>query len=361
MTAHSPRRPGWPVRIAVAAAALLVGQAAQAQPAGTPAPQHLRIVGGLAGVNQFTRHEEPFWAHDLKKLSNGRASAEIVPFDRAGIRGQDMLRLMTLGVVPFGTALLGLSVAEMPIVAAPELAGLSPDMATLRRTVSAFRPHLEKTLRERHGIEVLAIYTYPAQVVYCTKPFNGLAGLAGRRVRVSGPSQSDMVQALGGQPVPTPFADIMTHMRSGNLDCAITGTMSGNTIGLHEVTSHLHTMAVTWGLAMFGANAAAWQALPADLQALLRRELRTLEQSIWDESDRETGQGVACNTGQAACTAGKRGRMVEVKASPEDERRRQTLLAETVLPRWLQRCGPDCAEVWNRTIGPVVSIPAKAP
>jgi hypothetical protein len=30
-----------------------------------------------------------------------------------------------------------------------------------------------------------------------------------------------------------------------------------------------------------------------------------------------------------------------------------------VLPRWIQRCGPPCAEVWNQTIGPAVGIDAK--
>src|SRR3982074_2039809 len=62
-------------------------------------PQHLRIVGGLAGVNQYTRYEEPFWTRELTRLSGGRATAEIVSFDRAGIRGQEMLRLVQLGVV----------------------------------------------------------------------------------------------------------------------------------------------------------------------------------------------------------------------------------------------------------------------
>ena len=60
------------------------------------APQHLRIVGGLAALNQYTRHEEPFWSRELARLSDGRATAEIVPFDRAGIRAQEMLRLVQL-------------------------------------------------------------------------------------------------------------------------------------------------------------------------------------------------------------------------------------------------------------------------
>ena len=113
---------------------------------------------------------------------------------------------------------------------------------------------------------------------------------------------------------------------------------------------------------MFGANQAAWEALPPDLRALLRRELPRLEGAIWEESERETQDGMACNRGAASCTGGRRGNMVVVPVSPQDERRRQDILATTVLPRWVQRCGIRCIQVWNQTIGPVrgiVAAPAK--
>ena len=334
-------------------------QAPQAA-ASAPTSQRLRVVGGLASVNQYTRHEAPFWTTQLPRLSGGRYSAEIVPFDRAGIRGQEMLSMVKLGTVPFGTLLLGQSSPKDLELGAPDLAGLSPDMPTLRRVVAAFRPHLQQLLRDRHGAELLALYTYPAQVLFCTQPIQGLASIKGRRVRTSTPSQSDWIEALGGQPISTPFADILPNVRSGNIDCAITGTMSGNTIGLHEVTTHLHTMAVSWGLSVFVAHSATWQALPEDLKALIRRELPQVEASVWDESSRETDEGVACNVGAPACQSGRRGRMVAVTASADDERRRREILATTVLPRWLQRCGPGCAELWNRTLAPATGVEARA-
>ena len=328
-----------------------------AAPAGAE-PQRLRIVGGLAGVSQYTRQEEPFWTRELPRLTGGRVTAEIVPYDRAGIRGPEMLRLMQLGVVPFGTALLNLSATAEPVFGAPDLAGLKPDIASVRRNVAAFRPFLEKTLRER-GIELLAIYAYPAQVVFCNKPFASLADLHRRRVRTSSPPQADLVEALGAVPVQTSFGDIMPHMRSGNIECAITGTMSGNAIGLHEVTTHVHSMAINWGLSMFAANAAAWNALAPDVRRRLQEELPRLEQAIWAEAERETGDGIACNTGHASCTDGKRGRMVEVRSTATDDARRRAIFASTVLSRWVHRCGAACADVWNRTIGPVVGLEAK--
>ncbi|MDH5537890.1 MAG: TRAP transporter substrate-binding protein [Rhizobacter sp.] len=340
-------------------AIVTVGGATQAQQQNDP-PERLRIVGGLGKLHQYTRHELPFWTRDLPRLSGGRASAEIVPFDQAGLSGNEMLRLIQIGAVPFGTALLPLVAVQDPELGAPDLAGLNPDMATLRKHFAAFRPYLEQRLRERWGIEALAVYVYPAQVTFCNKPFSGLADLAGRRIRSSNPAQSDLVEALGAVPVQTSFADIVPKLRSGDIACAITGTMSGNTIGLHEVTTHVHTMAANWGLAVFGANTAAWNALSPELRRVLRLELPRLEQAIWDDADRETGEGLECNRGGTACVNGNKGRMQVVNETPSDVRRWRDIVVSTVLPRWVQRCGPQCAVVWNNTLGPVTGIEANS-
>lgn len=329
---------------------------AVAQPASSPAPYKLRVVGGLAALTQFTRWEEPFWSKELLRLSGGRYSADIVPFDRAGVPGVEMLRLLQLGVVPFGTTLMSSLYAQYPQYTAPDLAGLNPDMASLRLSLSAFRPYLEKTLREQHGVEVLAVYTYPAQVLFCKKPLSGLADLAGRRIRVSSVGQADFVGALGAQPVSTPFNEMVASLQSGNVECAITGTMSGNTMGLHTMTSYLYAMPLTWGLAIFGANRTAWEALPPDLRSLLRGELPKLEASIWDESERDTADGLACNSGAAGCKAGRKGAMSIVPVSTQDERRRQEIFKTTVLAQWIKRCGARCGDTWNQTVGPVRQI-----
>ncbi|MES2949457.1 MAG: TRAP transporter substrate-binding protein [Pseudomonadota bacterium] len=323
-------------------------------------PYKLRVVGGLAGVSQFTRWEEPFWTQELLRLSGGKFSADIVAFDRAGVPGAEMLRLLQLGVVPFGTTLMSSLSAQYLQYTAPDLAGLNPDIASLKASVAAFRPYLEKTLREQHGVEVLAIYTYPAQVVFCKKPLSALGDLAGRRVRVSSVGQADFVGALGAVPVTTAFADVVASLNNGNVECAITGSMSGNTLGLQTMTSHLYTMPMNWGLAIFGANRAAWDALPPDFRALLRRELPRLEASIWTEAARETAEGFACNSGTSACKAGQKGTMVLVPVTAQDERKRQDIFTAAVLSRWVKRCGARCSEIWNQTIGPArnIAIPA---
>ena len=347
----SVRRAPW-AALALAWGLQSVGLAAE------PPQYQFRVVGGLAGVSQYTQWEEPFWSRELPRMSGGRFKADIVPFDRAGVPRDDMLRLLQLGVVPFGTVLMGSMTANYPQYTAPDLAGLNPDSSSLKLSVAAFRPFLEKSLREQHGVQLLALYVYPAQVVFCKKPFAALADLSGRRVRVSSAAQADFVGALGATPVHTAFAQIVSSVQAGSIDCAITGTLSGNGLGLRAVTSHMHAMPLNWGVALFAANLSAWEALPADLRTLLRKELPPLEAAIWEESERDTAQGIACNTGQSACTKGVKGNMVLVPISAQDERKRQDIFVSTVLPRWLQRCGPRCAEIWNQTIGLARGLPA---
>ena len=46
----------------------------------------LSIIGGLGGVTQFTKIEQPFWQMEISRLSNGRVNATIRPIDEGGFR-----------------------------------------------------------------------------------------------------------------------------------------------------------------------------------------------------------------------------------------------------------------------------------
>jgi TRAP-type C4-dicarboxylate transport system substrate-binding protein len=322
--------------------------------------QKLRIVGGLAGLKQFVDYEEPFWTRTLTERSGGRFSADIVPFDRAGVPAQDMLRLMQIGVIPFGTAQVSRAAVQDAVFGAVDLAGLNPDMASLRKSVAAFRPFLENTLRQRYGVELLSIYVYPAQMIFCAKPFQSLSDLKGRRIRVSGSSAADFIDAIGGIPVVTSMVEVLPNIGSGNVACAITGSMTGNTLGLDKVTTHLYAMPVTWGVSLFGANANSWAALDPALRVLLREELPKLEARIWSANASETADGIACNIGSGACQGGRKGKMTLVPVAQKDEELRAHILLSNTLPRWLRRCGPACADIWNQTLGPVYNIAVPA-
>jgi len=319
-------------------------------------PIHLEVVGGLAQVSQYAKLEEPFWVRDVPQFTQGRVQVEIHPFDQSGLAGEEMLQLMRLGVVPFGTALLAEVAGDEPELNAVDLPLLNPDMASLRNTVSLYRTHLHQILQRKYGIELLSVYAYPAQVLYCTHRFATLKDLAGRRVRTSSVGQSEMISALGAIPIVTPFSDTVTAIKNNVVDCAITGTMSGNQIGLPNVTSYIYPMAISWGLSFFGANAAVWDQLPPDIRNALKSGIRKLELSVWDAADRETVSGLACDIGSSECVVGRVFHMNLVQIKAEDVVERGLLLTKSVLPRWIQRCGDDCVAAWNDTLGTALGI-----
>src|SRR4029077_7835066 len=110
--------------------------------------------------------------------------------------------------------------SEDPEAAAFDLAGLNPDIPTLRRSIDAYLPTLRDVYRTRYGLELLAIWSYPAQVVFCNRPISGLADLKGVKVRVASAMHSDFVQGLGGTGVTMPFDELMDALKKRVADCA---------------------------------------------------------------------------------------------------------------------------------------------
>ncbi|MBL6082784.1 TRAP transporter substrate-binding protein [Belnapia sp. T18] len=345
---------------AMMVAALGVTLAAWPAWAEEPTTIHLRIAGGLGGVTQYERYEAPFWISEVPRLTGGRVKAEIAPFDRSGIRGPDMLGFLRLGVVQFGNVSLAVAAGEDPELGAMDLPALNPDIATLSQSRDLLRPRLEATLRDRYNVQLLAVYTYPAQVLFCREPFAGLADLAGRRVRVSSVGQSEMIEALGAAPVVIPFARIPYAFEHHTVECAITGSLSGNALGLQAITSTMSRQAIGWGVSFFGANLSAWNGLPPEVRTQIQQGLRTLEAAIWQAAARETEEGFLCNAGSPRCTQGKPGRMVVLDDTPQDQRRRAHLLRDVMLPKWIDRCGEECVTVWNRYMAAARGITAAA-
>ena len=289
------------------------------------------------------------------------ADLRLLALDGGGVRSQEMLQLMRLGVVPFGTAILTVVAGDEPELNAIDLPLLSPNFPTLRHTIDALRQRLADVLRERYDIELLGIYMYPAQVLFCKQAFAGLNDIAGRKVRTSSVGQSELISALGGVPVRVPFAEIVPAMRDGVADCAVTGTLSGYEIGLPAVTTHAHAVAISWGISIFAANLPAWNGLPADVRAAIRSGVADLEHRIWQQAEADTARGLACNAGTLACSGSPSRHMTVVPSTAQDEELRRRLLVEVVLPRWIARCGSSCARTWNAYLAPVhaIKVPAE--
>ena len=65
-----------------------------------------KIVGSLGGVSLYDKFERPFWSKHIGERSQGRVTAEIVPFTDMGLGGSEIVRLIRVGVIDFGSTAL---------------------------------------------------------------------------------------------------------------------------------------------------------------------------------------------------------------------------------------------------------------
>jgi TRAP-type C4-dicarboxylate transport system substrate-binding protein len=321
---------------------------------------HLKVVGAWGNLSQYKNFEQPFWTKEITEKSKGAITAEITPFNEMGMKGAEIFRLMRLGVIDFGSTVLGYVAGDDARNEAIDLAGLAPDIATARKVSDAYKPVYDKFYGEKFGIKVLGIWPYPAQVIYCNGEVKGLADLKGKKVRTGNRTLAEFVEALGGTGVTMTFSEVVPALQNKVVDCAITGTLSGNSAKWYEVSTHILELPVGWSQVMFGVNQKRWNSLNPNVRNFLEKEIAGLEDRIWKGADEETQQGFDCNTGKDSCKLGTKANMTFVPISDADRTLLKKVLSETVVPKWAERCSGDCVANWNASVGKIVDIQAKS-
>ena len=80
-------------------AALLAGAVATTGFAQELPKTHLRITGGLSNLTAYQDFEKPFWTQTIPERSKGQVTAGIKGFNEMGLKGPELMRLMSQGVV----------------------------------------------------------------------------------------------------------------------------------------------------------------------------------------------------------------------------------------------------------------------
>lgn len=310
---------------------------------------------------QYTRVDQPLLRDGLQKASNGRIEVKLASWPEMNVGGPEVLRLVRSGQVDIAAVPLTTVSGDVPLLDGADLAGMNLDIAQARKVASAIVPYANAEL-ERLGIKLVATYPFSGQMLFCRKPIAQLSDIRNMKVRTFGPSSTELVKALGGQPVSMAFGEVYTALERGTVDCAITGSGSGNGVKWPEVTTHLYTLPLFWAVAGYFVNLNWWNKLaPAD-RALVEKTLQDVQEKQWALGLEATLDGVACNVGKAeGCkihTLAKKP-MTEVKPSGDVRAAIRKELEEDVLPGWLKRCGDKCSKVYAEVLAPITGMKAR--
>jgi TRAP-type C4-dicarboxylate transport system substrate-binding protein len=345
------------------AAVLLAGTLV---PGGGPQAQQIdkrefSVVGTWNFLSNWQKLEQPFWKTDLPKASGGAIKANLKSVTEVNLKGTEVLRLLKQGVFDFAAALPIYVEDGGAVIEAVDLAGVAKTYKMSRDISNAWMSEMRRVMKERHNAVILASFTFPEQDFYCKGDIKTVADLKGRKVRVQGTSQADLVRAFGAAAVTIAFGEVVPALEKGVVDCGITGTMPAYKAKWPEVTETLFRLPVGFTVGLWVANANMWNKLSPDTRAFLEKEFKALEDKSWKTIEAETEEGVACTTGQGgACSAGPPAKLKLVIPSAADLRARDKAVADAVLASWAKRCGDACAAKWNDLVGRHYGLAAKA-
>ena len=338
--------------LAAAAATLLVGSTAIAQ-------TDLRVAGNFSGNEKHVDGvERPFFG-SLSEESGIDLNVSYSPMDVLGVKADNALRLLKTGAFDIMSVQVGMASRDDAFFEGIDLAGVAPDMDTLRDVVDAYREPFDKRLQERFNAKVLTLWPFGPQTIYCNADISGPSDFEGKKVRVFTPSMATLIDELGGTSVTLQFSEVYPALQRNVADCAITAPTAGNSAKWPEVTSHFVPLAVTGSVQGHFINLDKWESFSQEEQEALMAEFQRMEDAMWDLATKTNQDAIDCNVGRDSCSNHTKYDMELVEVTDQMESRVKQIAAETIVPNWLDKCTgvkSDCKSVWQNTAGNAANI-----
>jgi len=220
---------------------------------------------------------------------------------------------------------------------------------------------IDRQMQKNWNAKLLAFGGNPPQVFWCRGVIGGLNDFKGKKVRVFNNTMRDFLSGVGATAVSMAFAEVVPALSSGVVDCAVTGSLSGNTAGWPEVARSLYPMSLGWSINVVATNLDRWNRLDKRVQSFMLTQMKAYENKMWETLKKATGEADNCNTSKQPCTMGKLAKMTIVPVRPAEAEVHKKLVEGAVLAGFAKRCGADCAAEWNNTVGKALNLRAPAP
>jgi len=306
-----------------------------------------------------------YWSKTVPEMSGGKITAEVQSTRELGFKGPETVRMLKRGVTNMMDEAIGFFSGDVPENDGLDVAGLAADLETLKKTVNAYEPTLAKVYEERLDAKLLGLWPLAGQVFWCREPIKDLSSLKGKKIRVFTASMADFVEAIGAVPTTIPFGEVVPSLQRNVIDCAVTGTVAGNLAKWTEVTTHIYPLVVGWAVHAVIANKEWWEKIDPVTQAWLNSRVQEMVAIGWQQARIGTNQGLWCSSGDSRCKldaikpkAMSSAKLTVVEVSDADKKKAQKLIAEHALPQFAKRCGKDCSENWNITVGSIFDMKA---
>ncbi len=322
----------------------------------------LEVVGTWGFLENWKQHEERFWTEVIPTASGGKITANAKPYTELGLKGYEVMAGVRKGAYDVVHALTSYSSQASPALEGIDLSGIIQDWETYRKAVEAYRPIIEREVREKYNAQIVNIYPFPTQQIWCNLGDRSitdvsLSDLAGKKIRTYSRTQGDFVEGLGASSITLALAEVVPALEKGVADCGVTGTMPAYNGKWWQVVTHNIRVRLGFAATFTAINLDTWNGMNQETQTLILDEAEKWADEVWAFEKTLDQEGMDCNA-SGPCERGEPGGMVPIEPDEADQALLKTIAQDFVVARWAERCGADCAREWNETIGQIIGITA---
>jgi TRAP-type C4-dicarboxylate transport system substrate-binding protein len=250
-----------------------------------------------------TKMLEP-WARGIEQASGGRIKIELYPSMSLGGSPPQLFRQVVDGVVDIVWTVNGYTpnlfprceVFELPTIFTNNIAAANLAMREM------FATHLAEEYKDVH---LLYNHVHAGQAIHMAEtPVHHPKDLAGKKLRVPGPTGIAVIEQLGATPVPMPVSDLPQALTTHAVDGALIPWEIIPALKLQDSTKYQIEGEASWRLGtttfQVSMNKGRWESLPDDLKAVFDKAcgedwLKQVAQ-IWRDSD-DAGIKIATDSG----------------------------------------------------------------
>jgi TRAP-type transport system periplasmic protein len=232
--------------------------------------------GHTFGVNSPVNVRAVQMANDVKRETNGRLEIQIFPNSMLG-GDPAMIQQVREGALQFstqsGAVLAGLAPAA-GIIAVPY--AFKSSKAGLAAQNGELGAAIRKEIELKAGFHVFPTFMVGGyrQITSSTHPIRNVDDLTGFKLRSSpGPLFVDVYKTLGAQVVTTSIGEAYAALQTHLVDGQENPYNQIEDQHFYEVQKYLSVMDAIWSGTHFYCNNDAWKALPANIQAVVERNV----------------------------------------------------------------------------------------
>lgn len=174
-------------------------------------------------------------------------------------------------------------VGSVPVGGIVRLPMFLPRRADFEKAWDAAAPYLRADYAKKNVV-VLGRYIFPENVMWSRKKLTSLADVAGQKIRVISPEQSEFIKLLGGIPVTLGTSEVAAGIDRGVIDGALTAS-SGYGHVWRDLLKYSYRLNVSFVDSLILVNKDAWDKLTP--------EQRSKVQSLVDDHTRRISAAMA--------------------------------------------------------------------